>query len=84
MSHSREVRVLDAGEACTGLPLVDGEGVSRAVVWPESLEDVARLVALANTEGLALVPYGAGSGVCGGRSTRGIASSSALVYGMRT
>jgi alkyldihydroxyacetonephosphate synthase len=40
--------------------------VPRAVVWPESVEDVARLVALANTEGLSLVPYGAGSGVCGG------------------
>jgi len=40
--------------------------VPRAVVWPESVEDVARLVALANSEGLALVPFGAGSGVCGG------------------
>jgi quercetin dioxygenase-like cupin family protein len=34
MSNSREVRVLDAGEACPALPLVDGEGVARAVVWP--------------------------------------------------
>jgi quercetin dioxygenase-like cupin family protein len=34
MSSSREVRVLDAGEACPALPLVDGEGVARAVVWP--------------------------------------------------
>ncbi|MDQ2647793.1 MAG: FAD-binding protein, partial [Myxococcota bacterium] len=36
--------------------------VPSAVVWPESVEDVARLVALANREGLALVPFGAGSG----------------------
>ena len=36
----------------------------RAVVWPESPADVARLVAAARREGFALVPYGAGSGVC--------------------
>jgi len=34
MSNSREVRVLDAGDACPALPLVDGDGVARAVVWP--------------------------------------------------
>jgi quercetin dioxygenase-like cupin family protein len=34
MSSSGEVRVLDAGETCPTLPLVDGEGVARAVVWP--------------------------------------------------
>ena len=37
-----------------------------AVVWPESVEQVAQLVRLAAAEGLSLVPYGAGSGVCGG------------------
>ena len=34
MVGSREVRVLDAGDACPALPLVDGEGVARAVIWP--------------------------------------------------
>jgi quercetin dioxygenase-like cupin family protein len=34
MIQSPEVRVLDAGEACPALPLVDGEGVARAVIWP--------------------------------------------------
>jgi quercetin dioxygenase-like cupin family protein len=34
MIQSTEVRVLDAGEACPALPLVDGEGVARAVIWP--------------------------------------------------
>ena len=34
MSSFREVQVLDAGETCPTLPLVDGEGVARAVVWP--------------------------------------------------
>jgi quercetin dioxygenase-like cupin family protein len=34
MSSPKQVRVLDAGEACPALPLVDGEGVARAVIWP--------------------------------------------------
>lgn len=37
-----------------------------AVVWAERTEQVAAIVALANREGFAVVPYGAGSGVCGG------------------
>lgn len=36
------------------------------VVWPRSTEDVAAVVALAAREGVPLVPFGAGSGVCGG------------------
>gem|GEM_PF-40484 len=35
------------------------------VVWPERPEQVEALVALARREGVSLVPYGAGSGVCG-------------------
>jgi alkyldihydroxyacetonephosphate synthase len=35
------------------------------VVWPEHLEQVEALVAFARREGVSLVPYGAGSGVCG-------------------
>jgi alkyldihydroxyacetonephosphate synthase len=35
------------------------------VVWPEQPEQVEALVALARREGVSLVPYGAGSGVCG-------------------
>ena len=34
MVMSREVRVLDAGDECPALPLVEGEGVARAVIWP--------------------------------------------------
>jgi quercetin dioxygenase-like cupin family protein len=34
MVGSKEVRVLDAGEECPALPLVEGEGVARAVIWP--------------------------------------------------
>jgi len=38
----------------------------RAVVWPETTKAVAHLVRFANERGVALVPFGAGSGVCGG------------------
>jgi alkyldihydroxyacetonephosphate synthase len=37
-----------------------------AVVWPASTDEVARLVRWARDRGTALVPFGAGSGVCGG------------------
>jgi alkyldihydroxyacetonephosphate synthase len=37
-----------------------------AIVWPTSTEDVALLVRWARTRGVALVPFGCGSGVCGG------------------
>ena len=29
-----QIQVLDAGDSCPSLPLVDGEGSARAVVWP--------------------------------------------------
>lgn len=35
------------------------------VVWPEDQEDIARIVEFARREGVPLVPYGAGSDVCG-------------------
>ncbi len=34
-------------------------------MWPEHADEVAALVACAREEGFSLVPYGAGSGVCG-------------------
>ncbi|MCA9644257.1 MAG: FAD-binding oxidoreductase [Polyangiaceae bacterium] len=37
-----------------------------AVAWPETGEQVADIVRVARDEGLSLVPFGAGSGVCGG------------------
>ncbi|AKT44031.1 FAD-binding oxidoreductase [Chondromyces crocatus] len=36
------------------------------IVWPSSTEEVADVVRLCASEGLPLVPFGAGSGVCGG------------------
>jgi glycolate oxidase len=41
-------------------------GRPAAVVWPMSTEEVANLVKLANREGFAVVPRGAGSGLTGG------------------
>jgi alkyldihydroxyacetonephosphate synthase len=40
------------------------------IVWPSSTEEVARLVRWARGRGVALVPFGAGSGVCGGIAPR--------------
>jgi alkyldihydroxyacetonephosphate synthase len=37
-----------------------------AIVWPSSTEDVARTVRWARGEGVPVVPFGAGSGVCAG------------------
>jgi alkyldihydroxyacetonephosphate synthase len=41
-----------------------------AVAWPREREEVLALLAAAEREGLAVVPYGAGSGVCGGARGR--------------
>lgn len=42
------------------------------IVWPEGPEEVARVLKLADEVGVPVVPYGAGSGVCGGaRPTEG-------------
>ncbi len=43
-----------------------------AVAWPGTEEELVRLVAVARERKVALIPYGAGSGVCGGTwATRG-------------
>ena len=36
------------------------------VVWPTTREEVSRVIARAAELGVPIVPYGAGSGVCGG------------------
>ena len=42
------------------------------VAWPADEDQVVRLVALAQREGVPLIPYGGGAGVCGGTvATRG-------------
>jgi alkyldihydroxyacetonephosphate synthase len=37
-----------------------------AIVWPQTTEDVARIVRFAHDSGTPIVPFGAGSGVCAG------------------
>ena len=39
------------------------------ILWPTTVTEVAAVVALCADEGLPIVPFGAGSGVCGGTAT---------------
>ena len=62
VAYSRDLwprRLLDvrAGRPAVSPPL--------AVVWPTSTDELATLTRFAHEEGCALVPFGAGSGVCG-------------------
>lgn len=62
LAYSRDLwprRLLDVR---AGRP---GEHQPAAVVWPRSTEDLAALTRFARNEGYSLVPFGAGSGVCG-------------------
>jgi alkyldihydroxyacetonephosphate synthase len=47
-------------------PAVDANRLPAAIVRPETTDEVVALVLLARREGFPLVPFGAGSGVCGG------------------
>ncbi len=53
--HHMDVRAGRVGDHRPGL-----------IVWPESTPDVAAIVRWAREKRVALVPFGAGSGVCGG------------------
>jgi len=41
------------------------------VVWPETIEQIQKLVVFANEHKVPLIPYGSGSGVCGGANPVG-------------
>ncbi len=41
------------------------------IVWPEGVEQIQKLVRLANDHRVPLIPYGSGSGVCGGANPVG-------------
>lgn len=43
-----------------------GPAGPQLVVWPKSTDDVVEVLRRARDEGASVVPYGAGSGVCGG------------------
>lgn len=36
------------------------------IVWPVSVDEISKLLVLANNKNFPVIPYGAGSGVCGG------------------
>jgi alkyldihydroxyacetonephosphate synthase len=62
LSYSQDLwprRHLELRQDGPAEPMVD------AVVWPETTEQVSRIVRWASEANLALYPYGAGSGVCG-------------------
>ena len=61
LSHSLEERI---GHARDGTPLQGG--LPLAVLRPESVEDVVRLVRLANERGFGIVPRGSGTGLSAG------------------
>ena len=46
------------------------EALPCAVIWPQTTEQVRKVVSHARNNGLSLVPYGAGSGVVGGATAR--------------
>lgn len=48
-----------------GLPTGRGKRPA-AIAWPQTTDEVAKLVRLCRQEGVKVVPFGAGSGVCGG------------------
>lgn len=43
-----------------------GEHPPDAIVWPDSTEEVARILEWADGKEIPVIPFGAGSGVCGG------------------
>jgi alkyldihydroxyacetonephosphate synthase len=56
----------------TLLAVRDGEAAPSPpdlIVWPTSTEEVARIVTIAVANRVPIVPFGAGSGVCGGATT---------------
>src|SRR5271169_1367878 len=61
--YSRDLWPRHHMEVRSGHP---GEHKPGAIVWPASTSEVSVLVRWARRAGVPLVPFGAGSGVCGG------------------
>lgn len=70
---------LDAFRAHRGSRLPEDGVPPAAVVWPRSTEDVVSIVRFAADAGLAIVPWGGGTGLMGGARP----SSDAIVLDMR-
>lgn len=70
-SHDAADRVAYARDLWPRQQIVTRSGVAApappgVVVWPETTDEVAAVVRFAAERGVPIVPYGAGSGVCGG------------------
>jgi alkyldihydroxyacetonephosphate synthase len=61
-SHGHDFWLLDLQKRLHGAAMP----VPACVVQPETVAEVSAILAFANREGIPVVPYGAGSGVCGG------------------
>lgn len=61
-SHAHDYWALEAIHDVAGNPTTPPP----AVVFPESTAEVSKILEVANAERTAIVPYGLGSGVCGG------------------
>ncbi len=67
VTYSRDLWPRHHLDVRAGQPAVHRPG---AIVWPASTDEVARVVRWARERSVALVPFGAGSGVCGGIAPR--------------
>ena len=67
VAYSRDLWPRHHMEVRAGRPAEHRPG---SIVWPETTEEVAGVVRWAKEHGVPLVPFGAGSGVCGGVSPR--------------
>ena len=66
LAASRDLWPRDTLSLALGQP----RPLPEAVCWPETHEQVTELLAWASQAGVPVVPYGAGSGVCGGATGR--------------
>ena len=63
---------------CYGFDASGLEALPSAVVWPQEVEDVIKVIKYANTKGVPVIPRGAGTGMTGGA----VPSKGAIILSM--
>ncbi len=63
---------------CYGFDASGLEALPSAVVWPQDVEDVIKVIKYANTKGIPIIPRGAGTGMTGGA----VPSQGAIILSM--
>ena len=63
---------------CYGFDASGLEALPSAVVWPQDVEDVIKVIKYANTKGIPVIPRGAGTGMTGGA----VPSQGAIILSM--